>query len=259
MTQNQSSSSRQPKPRRWMRYWPIVLPIGAAIIAVAAAASMGISGGGDSTNRQNAGITFSSPHSYSQAVADTKTVALNHPVPDFAYTDVDGKTHRISELRGQMPLVFFADMICPCVQAYDSRMKTLQQKFAAQGLRVIYVFPLPEEDSAQIKQFAQKRGYNWPLVRDGDQKLMNLFNVQCTTEAFLLDREGKLRYHGRVDDSIYDTSQIQSTDLENAIVAVSNNQTVTRPETKAYACTITRLKAKKADVEAPIKAAKSAT
>ena len=233
-------------PRRWTRGLFVALPVGITLAAVIALASIAPSGQSKTTDRQNSGAIFSSPHSYSTAVADTKTVALNQPVPDFAYTDVDGTLHHISELRGQMPLLFFADMICPCVKAYDDRIKVLQSKFAAQGLRVIYVFPLPGEKPAQIKQFAAKRGYDWPLVRDGDQKLMNLFNAQCTTEAFLLDREGKLRYHGRVDDSIYDISQIQSTDLENAIVAVADNKAVPKPETKAYACTITRLVVEKA-------------
>ena len=254
--QTQSSSSHQQKPRHWTRWLLIALPVGAAIIALTALASLAPSRARRATSSRDAGITFSSPHSYSKAVADTKTVALNQPVPDFTYNDVDGTLHHISELRGQMPLLFFADMICPCVQAYDNRMKALQQKFAAQGLRVIYVFPLPGEKPAQIKKFAQTRGYNWPLVRDGEQKLINLFNAQCTTEAFLIDREGKLRYHGRVDDSIYDTTQIQSTDLENAIVALLSNQAVPRPETKAYACTITRLVPEKAAAKAPVKAAK---
>jgi cytochrome oxidase Cu insertion factor (SCO1/SenC/PrrC family) len=186
-------------------------------------------------------IITSSPHSYSKPVRETAQVKLNQPVADFEMTDVNGKRLKLSDWKGQLPLLFFADLSCPCVQAYNGRMKALQEKYEAQGLRIAYIFPAPEDGVDAIRQLAKTQSYPWPSVRDADQKLMRRFNVQCTTETFLLDREGRLRYHGRVDESIFEPEKAKSHDLENAINALLQNKDVPVTETAAYACTIPRL------------------
>jgi cytochrome oxidase Cu insertion factor (SCO1/SenC/PrrC family) len=186
-------------------------------------------------------VITSSPHSYSKPVRETAQVKLNQPVADFEVTDVNGKRLKLSDWKGQLPLLFFADLSCPCVQAYNGRMKALQEKYEAQGLRIAYIFPAPEDGVDAIRQLAKTQNYPWPSVRDADQKLMRRFNVQCTTETFLLDRDGRLRYHGRVDESIFEPEKAKSHDLENAINALLQNKDVPVAETAAYACTIPRL------------------
>jgi peroxiredoxin len=186
-------------------------------------------------------IITSSPHSYSKPVRETTQVQLNQPVADFEMTDLNGRQIKLSDWKGKLPLLFFADLSCPCVQAYNGRMKALQEKYEAQGLRIAYIFPAPEDGVAAIRKLAKTQNYPWPIVRDADQKLMQRFNVQCTTETFLMDREGRLRYHGRVDESIFEPEKAKSHDLENAINALLENKEVPVKETAAYACTIPRL------------------
>jgi peroxiredoxin len=186
-------------------------------------------------------VITSSPHSYSKPVRQTTQVKLNQPVADFEMTDVNGKHLKLSDWKGQLPLLFFADLSCPCVQAYNGRMKALQEKYEARGLRIAYIFPAPEDGIEAIRQLAKTQNYPWPIVRDADQKLMQRFNVQCTTETFLMDREGRLRYHGRVDESIFEPEKAKSHDLDNAINALLEDKEVPVKETAAYACTIPRL------------------
>lgn len=186
-------------------------------------------------------VIYSSPHSYSKPMRETTKVKLNQPVADFDLTDVNGKHLKLSDWKGKLPLLFFADLSCPCVQAYNGRMKALQEKYEAQGLRVAYIFPAPDDSAAAIRKLAAAQSYPWPSVRDADQKLMKRFNVQCTTETFLLDREGRLRYHGRVDESTFEPDKASSHDLDNAISALLENKDVPVTETAAYACTIPRL------------------
>lgn len=192
-------------------------------------------------------VISSSPHSYSKPVQQTKQVKLNQPIADFEMTDVNGKKIKLSDWKGKLPLLFFADLSCPCVQAYNGRMKALQEKYEAQGLRIAYIFPAPEDGVEAIRKLATTQNYPWPIVRDADQKLMQRFNVQCTTETFLMDREGRLRYHGRVDESIFEPEKAKSHDLDNAINALLENKEVPVAETAAYACTIPRLAQKKDD------------
>ncbi len=216
------------------------LVIGGGIALVARALPPTLANG----KGQTGSVIFSSPHSYSQPVAETKTVKLNEPVPDFSVTDIDGEPLHLSNWKGNLGLLFFADLSCPCVQAYSGRMQALQQEYSAQGLQIAYVFSDAKDDLKGIRTLAENEKYTWRSIRDADQKLMNMFNVQCTTEAFLIDGEGILRYHGRVDDSTFEPGKAKSQDLENALVSVLKNEPVKIAETQAYACTIPRLKKK---------------
>lgn len=193
---------------------------------------------------QTGNIIFSSPHSYSKPVAQTQKVKLNTEVPDFSVNDIDQKPLQLSDWKGQPKILFFADLSCPCVQAYEGRMKALHQEYSSQGLQVAYVFSDAKDSLKAIGALAKTNNYPWRSIRDADQKLMNMFNVQCTTEAFLVDGEGILRYHGRVDDSTFEPGKAKSQDLENALISVLKNEPVKVAETQAYACTIPRLKKK---------------
>lgn len=190
----------------------------------------------------NQSIIFSSPHSYSTPVQKAATVKMNEMVPLFSATDTNGQPLRLADWDGKLKLLFFADLSCPCVQAYNDRMKALHEKYRDQGLEIAYVFSDANDTLRKIRELAEKEKYPWRNVVDADQKLMTLFNVQCTTEVFLIDREGRLRYHGRVDDSIFEPEKARAHDLDNAIVALLDNQAVKVAETQAYACTIPKIK-----------------
>ncbi len=235
------SKTQSPNASKTLKKAAIIFAVGTAcIVAFVAFASSRV----DSNTTPaalNASVISSSPHSYSKPVQQTKQVKLDQPVADFELTDVDGKQLKLSDWKGKLPLLFFADLSCPCVQAYNGRMKALQEKYESQGLRIAYIFPAPEDGVDAIRKLAKTENYPWPIVRDADQKLMQRFNVQCTTETFLLDREGRLRYHGRVDESIFEPEKAKSHDLDNAINALLENREVAVKETAAYACTIPRL------------------
>lgn len=187
-------------------------------------------------------VISSSPHSYSEPVAKTTEVKMNGEVPAFSGTDTDGQPFKLADWDGKYKLLFFADLSCPCVQAYNDRMKAIHEKYSSQGVEVAYVFSDANDTLRKIRELAALEKYPWRNIVDGDQKIMSLFNVQCTTEVFLIDKENKLRYHGRVDDSIFEPNKAKEHDLENAINALLEGKPVPVQETQAYACTIPKIK-----------------
>lgn len=189
-------------------------------------------------------VISSSPHSYSKPVQEAKTVQMNDTVPQFTATDTDGQPFRLADWDGKFKLLFFADLSCPCVQAYNDRMKALHEKYSSQGVEVAYVFSDANDTLRKIRELIEKEKYPWRNVVDADQKIMSLFNVQCTTEVFLIDKENKLRYHGRVDDSIFEPEKASEHDLDNAINALLEGKPVPVEETQAYACTIPKVQKK---------------
>lgn len=175
------------------------------------------------------------------AHARSATVALGRPMPAFAAPTLDGKGLSKASFAGKIGLFMLADTQCPCVQAVEGRIGALAKKYSAQGLRVAYVFSTPGEKPIQIARFMQNHRIPFPAIVDRDQRMLRLLDGQCSSEVYLTDKQGILRYHGRVDDSTFDPKSIRSRDLENAIVAVSRNQKVARPFVPATGCAIPRL------------------
>jgi hypothetical protein len=61
-----------------------------------------------------------------------------------------------------------------------------------------------------------------------------------TPEVYVLDKDGMLRYHGRIDDS-QDPTGVKSQDLRAALDAVLAGKPVPNPQTRAFGCTIKRV------------------
>ncbi|MCX5724635.1 MAG: thioredoxin family protein, partial [Nitrospirae bacterium] len=59
-------------------------------------------------------------------------------------------------------------------------------------------------------------------------------------EVYLLDQQGILQYHGRIDDHMAE-QKVTSFDLKNALEAVLAGKKPEVPETKAHGCKIKRI------------------
>lgn len=168
-------------------------------------------------------------------------VVVGQTMPDFSFSVLNGAPRRFSEMRGHPTLFLFADTSCPCVQAYDSRVQALKTKYARQGLKIVYVFSQPNENSAEIHNFMNRRRFVDAVATDQKQKILNLFKAQCSSEVFLADARGVLRYHGAFDDSTFDIAAVKKPYMAKAVAAVFEKKAVAEPETLAHGCAITRL------------------
>lgn len=179
-------------------------------------------------------------HIASNPIAQAAKVALNKPLPAFSFTDLQGKTHASSEFKGRVVAYTFVFAECPCTRAYNERMKAMKAKYAAQGVQLVYIFAHPNENLDTVKGFVKRQGYSWLCARDDGQKLTKLFDVACATETFVADRQGTLRYHGRIDDEIFMPGEVKEHSLQAALTSVLANKPVAHPERPAYACSIPR-------------------
>ena len=183
-------------------------------------------------------------HSFSKDATEktVRRVKLGEAAPDFTLKTLGGKTLKLSQFKGDAALFVFADTVCPCVLAYNDRLKALDTKFRTRGLRTVFVFSNGKTDTPQkVATFARQQKYPWTVALDLDQQLFRAFDASCSTEAFLFDRQGRLRYHGRIDDDTFEPGAVRERDLQSAVVAVLDGRAVPRPETKAFGCAIPRI------------------
>jgi hypothetical protein len=89
-----------------------------------------------------------------------------------------------------------------------------------------------------MKQRAKQLGIKFPYVIDATSDVARAFGATRTPEAFLFDAEGKLVYHGTIDDSPKDATAGEGRLAQGRVDAVSTGKTVTTAETKAMGCSI---------------------
>ena len=92
-----------------------------------------------------------------------------------------------------------------------------------------------------MQVYARRAGFSFPVYKDTGNVVADRFGAQYTPEAFVIDGAGKTRYRGRIDDS-QNRARITRNSLRLAIDAVFAGQEVAQPETKAFGCTIKRVR-----------------
>lgn len=156
---------------------------------------------------------------------------------------VDGKKYSLSSFNDkQIVILLFMANRCPTARVYTERLTSIQTDYASRGVQLVginsdnpYLFSM--EALSRMIGVAEERKFNFPYLKDENQIVAKQYGALVTLHAFLLDKERKLRYRGRVDDS-RDPSAVSTPDLRNAIEDVLAGKEVRVPETRPFACAI---------------------
>jgi cytochrome c biogenesis protein CcmG/thiol:disulfide interchange protein DsbE len=128
--------------------------------------------------------------------------------PDFTLQSLDGKTVRLSDLRGKaVVLNFWATWCAPCKIEMPWFVE-LQKKYGPAGVQFLGV-AMDDASTKEIAEFAQSMNVNYPILI-GKESVGDAYGgVQFLPETFYLDRNGKivdkafgLKGKGEIEDDI---------------------------------------------------------
>jgi peroxiredoxin len=186
------------------------------------------------------------PAQAAMPVSDTSGLALGSTAPqrDVKMKSVDGKEYSIASVAGKKgTLVIFTCNHCPWVKRWQGRIAVIGNAAGKQGIGVIAINSndpeqFPEDAYDGMVTRAKQLGLRYPYVMDATSEVGRAFGATHTPEAFLFDADGKLVYHGGVDDNAQDEKAVSQTWLHDAVAAVATGQSVPMAETKALGCSI---------------------
>jgi hypothetical protein len=95
------------------------------------------------------------------------------------------------------------------------------------------------EDAAAVKAHATEHKFSFPILKDAGNKIADKLGANVTPEAYFIDANNKLLYHGRIDNA-RNVAQLETSDLRNALDAALNDKPIEKTEAKAFGCTIKR-------------------
>ncbi|HID91192.1 TPA: thioredoxin family protein, partial [Candidatus Bathyarchaeota archaeon] len=169
---------------------------------------------------------------------------IGGPAPGFRLPGVDGKDYSLDDFKDKkVIIVMFSCNHCPTVKAYESRFVELQRDYGDKGVALIAINPnddkrYPEDSFENMKIRAKERGFNFPYLRDESQEVARAYGAERTPEVFVFDERRILRYHGRIDDNVYEPDQVRRSYLRDALDAILEGSEVPLEETEPVGCTI---------------------
>lgn len=191
--------------------------------------------------------------SFAGAAEIVKPLPIGSSAPDFNLPGTDGRQHTLAEYaKADVLVVAFMSNHCPDSQASEGRVKKLVDDMKGKSFALVAVNPnnpsglRPDElgyskynDSFdEMKLHAKEQDFNFPYLYDGEtQAVAKAYGCLATPHLFIFDKDRKLRYQGRLDESRFaDAASVKSPDARNAIEAILAGKDVPVTETKVHGC-----------------------
>ncbi|MGZ3722370.1 MAG: thioredoxin family protein [Bdellovibrionales bacterium] len=171
------------------------------------------------------------------------------PAPEFSAKGADGKTYKLSDLKGKTVVLEWFNKDCPYVRKYyDAKaMQKLQKEATAKGvvwLTVASSAPGKEgfvDEKAAKEIRAQRDMGNTTILIDSAGSVASLYSAKTTPHMFVIDKKGLLAYQGAIDDK----PSANPKSLEGAqnyvaaaLLALDKGEPVKNASTTPYGCSV---------------------
>ncbi|MFA7419063.1 MAG: thioredoxin family protein [Melioribacteraceae bacterium] len=159
----------------------------------------------------------------------------------FSLKDYNGKLHSLSDFKNSKAIVLiFVSTQCPVSNAYNERMAKLYSQYKDKNVKIIGINSNKAETAEEIKKHAAEKNLQFAILKDENNIVADKFEASSTPEAYVLNGNLEVVYHGRIDDN-RKAGDVQTSDLSVAIDEILAGKAVSNPKTKAFGCAIKRV------------------
>ena len=165
----------------------------------------------------------------------------NSKVENFVLKDYNNNLISKSDFNNSNAVVvMFISTKCPVSNAYNSRIVDLHKTYVEKNITFLGINSNKQEGIEEIKQHARENLFEFPVLKDNNNLVADIFGASVTPEVYVLNSKNEVLYHGRIDDSRRE-GEVTSTDLKNALDNILNGERVSYSKTKAFGCSIKRV------------------
>jgi peroxiredoxin len=181
--------------------------------------------------------------------ATVSAAEVGSRIEPFSLPDVHGRDRSLEELtaKRQLVVIAFLGAECPLARLYAPRLQQLSEEYASKNVAVVGIDANQQDSLTDMTAFARQYGVTFPLLKDREGAMADQFGAVRNPEVFVLDRDRRIRYRGRIDDqygqgssSGYAKTQIKSRDLGNALDELLAGKEVVQTKTPVTGCIIGR-------------------
>lgn len=174
---------------------------------------------------------------------------VGEPAPDFTAVDSNGKSHKLSDLKGKTVVLEWTNHLCPYVGKHygEGNMQKLQKDATKDGvvwLSVIssapglqgHVTPEKANELTESRDAAPSA-----VLLDEKGEIGKKYNARTTPHMFVIDANGELVYKGAIDDQPSanpDSLKGARNYLTGALQAVAAGKPAEPDSTRPYGCSV---------------------
>ena len=169
--------------------------------------------------------------------------------PDFVGVDSNGKTHKLSDLKGKTVILEWTNHDCPFVRKHYStgNMQKLQKEATGDGvvwLSVISSAPglQGHVEGAKANSLTSERdAAPSAVILDPKGDIGRAYNARTTPHMYLIDKNGTLVYKGAIDDKPSANNAdvpIARNYVREALAAHMGGKPIDPDTTRPYGCSV---------------------
>jgi thiol-disulfide isomerase/thioredoxin len=149
----------------------------------------------------------------------------------------------LAQADGHAVVLIFLSVDCPICNRYAPEIRRLHDEYRAKGIKFWLVYPNADPESI-LKHHDE---YKLPadVLRDPAHSLVGLSKASVTPEAAVFLPDGRLVYHGRIDNRDVDLGlarpEATEHDLRQVLERVIRGEAVKPSSTRAVGCYIPRV------------------
>jgi peroxiredoxin len=177
---------------------------------------------------------------------ESTMLELGTAAPSFSLKDTDGSTVTPGDFAGKPLMVAFICNHCPFVIHLADHLAEFAKTYQTKGLSMVAISSNdisthPDDSPEKMVEERASRGYTFPYLYDGTQKVAKAYHAACTPDFFLFDANHALVYRGQYDSSRprQDPAEAPTgADLAAAVEAVLAGTPVAADQTPSMGCNI---------------------
>jgi thiol-disulfide isomerase/thioredoxin len=171
--------------------------------------------------------------------------------PNAEIIDIDGRPLNAFAPAGAASVIFFIATDCPISNSYAPEIQRICKDYAAHDVSCALMYedvdldlsPSASHLDAAVRRHLQEYRYSAiPAAIDRSRTMAKRAKASVTPQAVVIDRLGKVRYRGRIDNFYAALGQtrreVTARDLRDAVDAVLSGRPVQHAETEAVGCFI---------------------
>lgn len=175
------------------------------------------------------------------ASAGVDALKVGSEMPDFTMKDLDGKEHKLSDLKGKIVVLDFVSKNCPWSKGHDSDMNALAKKYSEKGVVFLGINPNHNESVDAIAKYAEQASVPYPILKDEENAYANKVGATRTPEIYLVGKDGTLKYHGAFDNRKSPEQTGDTNYVAKALDSLLEGKPIETAQKNAWGCGIQRI------------------